>query len=294
MSNPQLTIVIPIYNEEEVLPKVIPGIISFARKRNIHVIGVNDGSTDKSLEVLKRIKDDHFTFLNHKVNKGYGGALKTGIDASTTPYTITIDGDGQHYLEDIDRLLAKALETDADMIVGSRKGLPSASYTRAIGKWIIFHIAKILMPLHIQDINSGMKLYNTELAQKYLYLCPNSMAFSDIITLIFINQRHKVIEEPILIKERQGGKSTIGIQTAFQTVMEILNIIIMFNPMKIFLPISLFSFIIGGAWSIRFILMGRGFPVASSIILTSSVITFLLGLVAEQLSKIRINLYHKQ
>jgi len=133
-----------------------------------------------------------------------------------TKYVITIDADGQHLLDDIKRLYDEIVEKDADMVVGSRKGLHSQTSFRRIGKSIIRGIAKWLVPLHIYDINSGMKIYNTLLAKKYINLCPDSMAYSDIIALIFISQKHLVGEIPISIKRGTVGKSTIIIQNSFR------------------------------------------------------------------------------
>jgi glycosyltransferase involved in cell wall biosynthesis len=288
-----LTIVVPVYNEEENLPLFLENLIGFIdeqRNINIRAILVNDGSKDNTFNILEQYRHENIQIINHKVNKGYGGALKTGIAASQTEYTITIDADGQHRFEDVLMLYKKAIEEDTDMIVGSRVNKRNQSKLRLLGKSIIRKVAKMLMPMHIYDINSGMKIYNTSLAQQYLKLCPDTMAFSDIITLIFIHNRHYVQETPIRIEQRKGGESTIGINTAFQTLMEIINIVVMFNPLKVFLPISVFLFILGALIGGYFISLGRGLSVAASFLLITSLITFLLGLVAEQLSQIRKNL----
>jgi len=288
-----LTIVVPVYNEEENLPRFFDNLIRFIdgqKSIDVKAILVNDGSTDGTKNIFKRYNHENIQIITHKVNRGYGGALKTGIAASETEYTITIDADGQHSFEDVLNLYNKAIQENADMIVGSRANKKNQSKLRLFGKSIIRRVAKLLMPLHIYDINSGMKIYDTSLAQQYLKLCPETMAFSDIITLIFINNRHYVLEEPITIEQRQGGESTIGVNTAFQTLMEILNIVIMFNPLKIFIPISIFLFVLGAGIGGYFIYLGRGLSVAASFLLITSLVTFLLGLVAEQLSQIRKNL----
>ena len=175
------------------------------------------------------------------------------------------------------------------MVVGSRKGTKSATVSRGMAKGIIRLLAKILMPVPIYDINSGMKIYSTKLARSYLHLAPDTMAFSDIITLVFINNRHLVLEEPITIGNRLKGKSTIGVQTLFQTIMEIINILVLFNPMKIFLPISLLTFIITLLWGIPLILAGRGVSTGTLLGIVSTLIFFFLGLITEQLSQIRRN-----
>jgi hypothetical protein len=110
---------------------------------------------------------------------------------------------------DLDKLLAFSLEKDADLVVGDRGRQASSGLYRNIGKWMIRRLAALLMPIHISDINSGFKLYRTELVRRYLSLCPDSMAFSDVIALVFIKKRHLVLEHPITIKKRASGKSTI-------------------------------------------------------------------------------------
>jgi hypothetical protein len=107
--------------------------------------------------------------------------------------------------------------------------------------------------------------------------------------LVFINNRHLVLEEPITISSRLKGKSTIGVQTLFQTVMEIINILVLFNPMKIFLPISILTFIITLIWGIPLILAGRGVSTGTLLGIVSTLIFFFLGLITEQLSQIRRN-----
>ena len=285
-----LTVIIPAFNEEDNLQTILPPLISYCRENNWQIILVNDGSRDRTREILREFEDEPLLqVIHHKLNKGYGAAIKTGIKYCETDYLITFDADGQHYMEDIEKLVNCLIARDADMVVGSRKGLKSATVSRGLGKWIIRLIANIMMTVPIHDINSGMKIYRTDLAQKYLYLTTDTMSFSDVITLIFINNRHLVVEEPIRIRERTTGRSTIGFQTAFQTVMEIINIVILFNPMKIFLPLSLVTFVITMSWGVPLAWQGRGVSSATLLGIVASLLFFLLGLITEQLSLIRRN-----
>ncbi len=286
-----LTVVIPAYNEEASLRLFFPSVLEHCREKSYRLIVVNDASSDDSKNLLKSFETefDCLKVVNHKVNKGYGGAIKSGIAASATDYVITIDADGQHVLSDIDKLYAKAKATNADLIIGSRKGHASASVFRGVGKTIIRTVAKMLMKLSVYDINSGMKIYDTKLVQRYLKLTPDTMSFSDIITLTFVNNKHLVLEEPITIKKRLEGTSTIGVRTAFETVLEIINIIILFNPTRIFLPIAIFFMFLGLSWGTHIFLLGRGVSVGASTLVLTGLLIFLLGLLAEQLSAIRKN-----
>lgn len=294
-SSSLLTIVVPVYNEGHVLDKTIQTVLPFARQKNWLVVFVDDGSTDRSFEILSK-----WAFVpivrvcRHKVNRGYGAALKSGISTVRTPYVVTFDADGQHCIEDIERVLEYALRNDSDMVVGNRQGSGQHNLYRAIGKWIIWQFARLLMPLKVRDLNSGFKLYRTELVKQYLWLCPNSMAFSDVITLIFTHQRHLVHEMPISINPRPGGQSTVNTWTALETVLEILNAIIMLNPLKVFIPLSLVSIFVGFAWgSYLIVRVGRGVSVGSMLAVVSGLIFFMLGLLAHQISSLRLDLVKK-
>lgn len=286
-----LTLIIPAYNEARVLPRIIPELLSYCKKKSWNIIIINDGSVDNSTDILTKFTENtHLKIIHHKLNRGYGGAIKSGILEASSKYIITLDADGQHFIQDVDKLLNVITENDADMVIGSRKNSKSASKLRALGKFIIRTLAKILMHVPVYDINSGMKIYRTDLAKKYIGLCPDSMAFSDVVALVFINQRHLVLEHPINIRDRLDGQSTIGVHTAFQTFMEIVNIVALFNPLKIFFPISLVCFVIGLTWGSYIVFQGRGVSVGSSLLIIMGVLSFLLGLLAEQVAIIRKNL----
>ncbi|MFH1523841.1 MAG: glycosyltransferase family 2 protein [Chloroflexota bacterium] len=290
-SSPLLTVVVPIYNEAAALPALLDELVPYCRDRNWELILVDDGSRDETPTILKTyISQPSVTVLQHKVNRGYGGALKTGLLAVTTSYVVIIDADGQHAINDIDTIFKFALEKDADLVVGSRGKSSSSGLYRNLGKWFIRRFAGLLMPIHISDLNSGFKLCNTSLAQRYLHICPDSMSFSDVITLVFIKKRHLVLEHPITVKKRAGGKSTINTFTALQTIMEIINITMLFNPLRIFLPLSVLCIGFGFAWGIPFMLQDRGVSVGAMLAIVTGLLFFFIGLVAEQLSSMRMSL----
>ena len=284
-----LTVVVPVYNEEKNLKLTAPAIVTFCKIKGWQVIFVNDGSIDQSKKILESLNPStELLIANHKVNRGYGGALKTGIQLVKTPYLVTIDADGQHILDDIERIFQYAIENEADMVVGKRDTNSSADFYRTLGKLLIRTFTKILLPLPITDLNSGFKLYRTDLAKKYIQVCPDSMAFSDVITLVFISERNLVLEQPIKISPRIDGQSTINTFTAFETVIQVLNISLMFNPLRVFLPISLLSILAGLGWGVPIVLLGRGVSVGAMLAIVTGLIFFVLGLLASQLSAIRM------
>lgn len=286
-----LTVVIPIYNEEISLPEVLEELVPYCQTRNWRLILVDDGSVDATPQILDKYEDaPGVSIIHHKVNRGYGGALKTGIMKVETPSLVTLDADGQHLVSDVDKILKYALDEDADLVVGKRGKQGHSSLYRGVGKWLIRKFASLLMPIHISDLNSGFKLYRTGLARKYIRLCPDSMAFSDVITLIFIKKRALVLEHPISIKQRSAGKSTITTYTAIQTLMEIINITMLFNPLRIFLPLAVVCIGFGFAWGIPIMLRDRGVSVGAMLAIVTGLLFFFIGLVAEQLSALRMGL----
>ena len=289
-----LSVIVPVYNEASSLPGLLTELVPYCHDRKWKIILVNDGSSDDTPVILKGYEDyPDVKIIHHKVNRGYGGALKTGFLSADTQYTVTIDADGQHELSDINTLLEFTLEKDADLVVGDRGKQGLSGLYRNIGKWMIRKFAALLMPIHISDLNSGFKLYRTELVQRYLHLCPDSMAFSDVITLIFISKHNLVLEQPINMKERTAGKSTITTYTALQTIVEIINIAMMFNPLRIFLPLSVLCIGFGFAWGIPIMLRDRGVSVGAMLAIVTGLLCFFFGLIAEQLSAMRMGLLDK-
>jgi len=250
---------------------------------------VNDGSCDHTGQILDHLSaSQEVRVVHHKVNRGYGGALKTGISHVTTPFLVTMDGDGQHCPDDVERIFQFAIQRDADMVVGKRNERGGSSAYRTLGKFLIRSFTRILMPLPITDLNSGFKFYRTEVAKRYMTVCPDSMAFSDVITLVFLSEHKLVLEYPIQVLPRKTGQSMINTFTAFETVIQVLNIALMFNPLKLFLPISALCMLAGFGWGIPFVLLGRGVSVGAMLAIVTGLLFFVLGLIASQLSAIRM------
>ena len=292
MQTSEVTLVIPAYNEEESLRQFLPELLGFCEQNSMQLVIVDDCSQDGTGAMLDEAAAAHdcLRVCHHKVNRGYGGALISGIQLSETRFCVTLDADGQHRLEDVPRLLEKQAQTDADLVVGSREndaGGGSGLY-RALGKKLIrFTAGRLVDDLPVSDLNSGMKLYDTELAQRYLKLCPDGMAFSEVLPLIFIQQKHLVTETPITVVPRRSGKSTINTMTALDTLYQIISIVMVFNPMRIFLPIGGILILLGVLWAIPFLVRGSGLSSVSMMAMTAGLLLIMMGLLAEQLAQIR-------
>ena len=292
MQTSELTLVVPAYNEEASLRQFLPEMLDFCERHGSQLVIVDDCSKDATGRMLDEAAAAH-SFLHvchHKVNRGYGGALISGLQMVRTRFAVTLDADGQHRLADILKLLEKQQETDADMVIGCRRGDSGggSGLYRALGKKLIRFVAgRLVDGLSASDLNSGMKLYDTALAQRYLRLCPDGMAFSEVLTLVFVQQKHLVEEVPIEVEPRRSGRSTINTMTALDTLLQIINIVMVFNPMRIFLPVGGALILFGILWAIPFLARGSGLSSVSMMAMTAGLLLIMMGLLAEQLAQIR-------
>ncbi len=293
--NSLLSIVVPCYNEAENIPVVFPPLLAFAKERNWRVIAVDDGSRDDTRALLLKMRENapHLDVIVHKLNRGYGAATKSGLHAVETKYAITIDADGQHRLEDVEKCFKRILETDADLVVGERVNNESGGY-RSLGKWVIRMFASTLLSLPVRDLNSGMKCYRMSEAVSYLDLCPDTMAFSDVILLLMINDRKLVSRTEIEVSPRLADRSTIGTRTALVTLAEILNLAILLRPLTVFFRIGLIFVLLGLAWGVFIYIKSRTITSVAVMMIMLGGLSFILGLLGEQISQIRKSLAKKE
>ncbi|MDP2957668.1 MAG: glycosyltransferase family 2 protein [Longimicrobiales bacterium] len=279
---PLLTVVVPALNEEEALPSTLHGLRAVCDPRGWKIVVVDDGSSDGTSQVARAAG---VRVERHKVRRGYGGAIKTGISVAPAGLIATFDADGQHDPNDLVGLVQVLQDRDADMVTGLRQGVSAGPY-RSLGKWIIRRITRVLLPVTVYDLNTGIRVFRAEMGLRYAPLLPDSPALCDVMTLLFIAEKHVVLEHPVAVRARAGGVSKMSTRTALDTVMEILNIVTLIHPLRIFLPLSVLAATFGVLWGIPYIWMGRGVSVGSMLAIVTGVILFTLGLLAEQLAAI--------
>jgi glycosyltransferase involved in cell wall biosynthesis len=288
---PALSVVIPAFNEGSALGLTLEAIVDLAQIHQWEVIVIDDGSADNTAEVVKGRADDHYLkLLRHPYNRGYGAALKSGIRAASAAIVATMDSDGQHDPADLLRLLPMA--GDYDLVVGQRPGLIHSQLWRMPGKWALGLLANYLTRRRIPDLNSGMRLFRTAVIKKYLHLCPNGFSFSTTSTLAFFNQGYAVTYVPITIRPRhQAGKSTVKVSTGFDTLVLILRLATLFQPLRVFIPVSLFFAGLGMLWGLPYILLLRGISVGALLLLLVALLLFFFGLLADQVAQLRLEKY---
>ena len=238
-----ISIVIPVYNEERTIEKDIQTIRTAMEKTgyNYEIIVVDDASTDSSGEIARR---QGVKVIRHPINRGVGAARKTGILEAQGNVVVTTDGDGTYPNQDIPKLLE--FIGDFDMVVGARTGKNVAfSPLRALPKYFIRQLGSYLSGRKIPDLNSGFRAFKKDIALKYFHLIPNSHSFVGTITLAFLCSDHLVKFIPIDYYKRKGKSSFRPLSDTVNYISLVIRTIMYFRPLRIFLPISFFAFIIG-------------------------------------------------
>ena len=207
-----LSVVIPTYNEHH---GTLFDLETRLKMHGAEVIIVDDGSSKPYKKAIC-----------HHENKGYGSTLKTGINNASNNVILTMDGDGQHRVEDADNMwkVWQMLGDDVDMLIGARR-LKREKATRMWGRKILNFIASIFTGVYMTDLNSGMRIFKKKIAQGYFPILCDTFSFTTSITMSYMCDDYRVEWFPIKVAERPHGKSHVRvIKHGFITLYYILRI----------------------------------------------------------------------
>jgi glycosyltransferase involved in cell wall biosynthesis len=282
-----ISVVIPVHNEAQAIGETVRGI----RKHipDAEILVVDDGSTDESAMVAR---EAGAYVWSHPYNIGNGAAIKTGIRLASGDKIVLMDGDGQHDPEDIPRLLEAA--EIYDMVVGARDAGGHANSFRFTANQIYNFIARYATQFPVKDLTSGFRVVDRETATRYLYLLPNSFSYPTTLTLAYLRSGRTVFYHPIQARKRGEGKSKIKLfRDGSRFFLILIKIITLFSPLRIFLPVSLLFLLLGlGNYAFTYFTSSR-FTNMSALLLITSVIIFMIGLVSEQIAQLRYDRIEK-
>jgi len=275
-----ISIILPAKNEADSLKSLLP------RLRKSHpdaqILVVNDGSTDDTVEICTQ---NTVEVVSHVYSMGNGAAIKTGARNASGDILVFMDADGQHNPAEINRLIEK-LDANFEMAVGARQPDTHASLARRIGNSLYNRLASWMTGYPIEDLTSGFRAARARHFKRFLYLLPNKFSYPTTITMAFFRAGLPVAYVPIQAINRQGNsKSHIRFfHDGLRFFIIILKIGALFSPMRFFLPISALLLFTGICYyGYTYINWGR-LTNMSTILILSSLFTFLIGIVSEQIS----------
>lgn len=239
-----VSVVIPAFDEGAHVAEQVIAVQRVMQQTGwkFEIIVVDDGSKDQTATAASATGA---RVLRRAVNRGYGAALKLGIHHAQYDWILITDADGTYPVESIPALLALA---DANsMVVGARLGKSvHVPMVRRPAKWFLNRLGSYLAGQHLPDINSGLRLMRRSLVRQYEYLLPDGFSFTTTITLAAACNGHAFAYVPIDYHARLG-QSKIRSRHAYDFTLLILRTVVVFNPLKVFIPLGALLFVAGTA-----------------------------------------------
>lgn len=234
MKKPKLSLIIPVYNEEKLIQRNLDKITKYLSKQKYswEIVVVNDGSTDKTLEMVnyykksQNISNSQFRVLNLKLNMGKGAALKKGFLQSRGIYRIFTDADLSVDIEKLEQALRK-LEEGADVVIGSRRiryasiDIPQPMPRQLMGR-VFTKLTQIITNTKLSDYTCGFKVFSQNAAEKvFSKALINRWAYDAEILFLAHKYGYKIVEIPVNWKNRKETKVKLvdAIFTSFRDLL---------------------------------------------------------------------------
>lgn len=282
MNDIRVTVLLPACNEEAAVGAVV------GRTKELYpdfeILVVDDGSTDAT---ARRAEEAGARVVSHPYNIGNGAAVKTGLREASGPWVLMMDADGQHDPADLARLWDH--RERYDMVVGARGRGSRTPLHRDAANWIYNALASYVTRFRVEDLTSGFRLVRKETARKYLYLLPNTFSYPSTLTLAYLKSGRSIRYVPIKTGKRKGRSKIRIFRDGGRFLLIIMKIATIFSPLRIFIPVSLFFFLAGLLYYGYTFVTAHRFTNMSALLLTTSVVIFMIGLVSEQISQMRLD-----
>jgi glycosyltransferase involved in cell wall biosynthesis len=283
MKYQSISVVMPAKNEAASVGQVIDALRNHLP--GAEIIVVNDGSTD---DTAKHASEHGAKVVNHPYSKGNGAAIKTGTRVATRDVIVFMDADGQHDPAQVPTLL-EVFDQGYDLVVGARSGLGSqSSIVRWGGNAVYNLLASWLVGRPVLDLTSGMRVARRSIFTQFLHILPNGFSYPTTSTMAFFRAGYSVTFVPVTVSARdKGSKSHIRIfRDGSRFLLIMFRVATLYSPLKVFVPLSAFFFLAGLSYvCYTLFTMGR-FTNFGGVLLITSVLVFLIGLVSEQITSL--------
>ena len=234
-----ISVILPAHNEEEAIGDDLDDIIEIMRQseRNYEIMVVDDGSTDRTAEIVRARPE--VVLVQHPFNRGTGAARTSGIRAARGEIIVFTDADRTYPNKRIPDLL-KIMDDGADMVIGARqKEAGTMKILRTPAKWLIRRLAEFMTGSRIPDLNSGLRAQRRSETLRFLPILPTTHSWVSTITISFLSAGYRVEWTPIDYYPRVGKSTFHPIRDSYNYLSLAVRTVMYFNPLKIFLPIAL-------------------------------------------------------
>ncbi len=276
-----ISVILPAKNEAEGLRQTLPRLRTV--QPGAELIVVDDGSSDDTAAVAIELGAK---VLSSPYSMGNGAAIKRGARAATGDILVFMDADGQHDPGEIDSLLER-LGQGYEMVVGARDSSGQASAGRSLANRLYNRLASWMTGHHVADLTSGFRVVRASRFREFLHLLPNGFSYPTTSTMAFFRSAYPVAYVPIRVARRVGNDSHIRpVRDGIRFLLIIFKIATLYSPLKLFAPVAVAFAAAGAGWyGWTFYDTGR-FTNMSMLLLSASVIVFLIGLVSEQITSL--------
>jgi glycosyltransferase involved in cell wall biosynthesis len=282
--HPTIAVVIPAYNEQDAVRATVERVRSALQGAQVshEIIVVNDGSSDNTLTEAQQSGARVVSFAD---NIGYGHALKAGIAASNSDLIAILDADGTYPPDALPAMVR--LAATSDMVVGERgRGMKNVPLIRRPAKWVLRILASVLARRRINDVNSGLRVFNRGALERFVPLLPDGYSFTTTITLCMLASNLTVAYHPIDYG-RRIGHSKIKARHFFKFIYLVLRLTVLFQPLRIFVPLGAVMFLAGVAMTVYD--GSAASPSAGAVlIILGAIALWSLGLWAETMARVRL------
>ena len=285
------SVIVPCFNESDSLPKAILDLVHLVGdKQEWELIVVDDGSTDGSAEKLRQLQEDlpRMHLRSHEVNRGYGAALKTGIQGAKFNTIVITDADGTYPNERIPELAE--LVGEYDMVVGARiSNNVTYSKIRAIPKIFLKAYASWIAGQKIPDMNSGLRAFRRDVIEKLFPMLSNKFSFTTTSLVAFLINDCNVHYEPIDYFERTGQSKIKPVKDTLRFVQLITRMGMYFAPLRVLSPFILvltLSFLLSASYDVIWL---NDITDKTLMLLFSTMNTTFFALLADMIEKRSVN-----
>jgi polyisoprenyl-phosphate glycosyltransferase len=246
-----VTIVLPCYNEQEHVMQEIDRISKAMDESTFsyELLVIDDKSTDSTLKVLQDALPHYpnMRLMPFRRNGGSGTARRIGSNEAYGSIVVWTDADMTYPNERIPEFVQYLLDNpDVDQVVGARTTEQGThKFLRVPAKWVIRKVAERLAQTKIPDLNSGLRAFRRDVSLPYLRLLPPGFSCVTTITMAFLSNQHPVDYLPIDYAKRAGTSKFHFVKDAYRYILQVLRMVMYFNPIKVLMPLALWLFGIG-------------------------------------------------